>query len=217
MSVKRSSLIRSGNSSASERLTKLFVALNFRPDSSLSRKIDGFKKRYDPKYRQRAFPHMALLAPFEVKERDAEDLEGELKEELESFFYGHHSPLKLGFTGVGIFQSKRQNVVYLNPHYSSDLEFCADLVLDICRSFVPASIKYKPNERQFLPLGYFSALDNMTDVIDQIKMEFTRNSELTIEGISLYEQRGGNWVKRENLISFENTIDGFLQLQAPSI
>lgn len=198
-------------------LSKVFVALNFRSDTALSRKIEGFKKRYDPKYRQRAFPHMALLAPLEVNKTDVENLCGELKEEMESFFYGHTSPLKLAFTGVGIFQSKRNNVVYLNPSYTPDLEFCSDLVLDICRSFVPVSSKYKPNEKQFLPLGYFSVMDNMIDVIDQIKIEFSRNSELTVEGVSLYEQRGGTWVKRENLISFENTEDGFLQLQSRSL
>lgn len=198
-------------------LSKMFVALNFRSDSALSRKIEGFKKRYDPKYRQRAFPHMAMLAPFEVSKTDMDTLGAELKEELESFFFGHNSALKLAFTGVGIFQTKRANVVYLNPALSPDLEFCSDLVLDICKSFVPANVKYKPNERQFLPLGYFNSLDNMTDVIDQLKMEFSLNSELTIEGISLYEQRGGAWVKRENLISFENTGDRFLQLQARSL
>lgn len=198
-------------------LSKMFVALNFRPDSSLSRKIDGFKKRYDPKYRQRSFPHMALLAPFEVANKDVENLCGELKEELETFFYGHSAALKLAFTGVGIFQSKRNNVVYLNPAYTADMEFCSDLVLDICKSFIPVNIKYRPNERQFLPLGYFTLMDNMIEVIDQLKMEFSLNSELTIEGISLYEERSGTWIKRENLISFENTEDSFLQLQARSI
>ncbi|MEX1099202.1 MAG: 2'-5' RNA ligase family protein [Bacteriovoracaceae bacterium] len=198
-------------------LSKLFVAFNFRTDSSLSRKIDGFKKRYDPKYRQRSFSHMALLAPFEVKKGEEDDLGAELKEELESFFYGHSSSLKLAFTGVGIFQSKRNNVVYFNPAYSPDLQFCSDLVLDICKSFIPGNVKYKPNERQFLPLGYFSLVDNMIEVIEQLKMEFSLNSELTIDGISLYEQKSGSWVKRENLISFEDTEHSFLQYQERSL
>lgn len=160
---------------------------------------------------------MALLAPFEVNKADVGGVTAELKEELESFFYGHNNPLKLAFTGVGILQTKRQNVVYLNPHYCADLEYCSDLVLDICKSFVPRNVKYKPNEKQFLPLGYFNALGGMQEVIDQIKLEFSLNSELTVEGISLYEQINGNWTEREELISFENTKDSFLQLQARSI
>ncbi|MBC77850.1 MAG: hypothetical protein CME64_17725 [Halobacteriovoraceae bacterium] len=198
-------------------LSKLFVALNFRSDTALSRKIDGFKKRYDPKYRQRSFPHMALLAPFEVNPTDVNNLGGELKEELESFFYGHNSPLKLAFTGVGILQTKRNNVVHLIPSYCPDLKFCSDLVLDICTSFVPAGQKYKANDRQFLPLGYFSLMDNMIEVIEQIKIEFSRNSELTLDGISLYEQKNGSWLLREELISFEDNQDTFLQLQERSI
>ncbi|MBG60251.1 MAG: hypothetical protein CME67_06090 [Halobacteriovoraceae bacterium] len=198
-------------------LSKLFVALNFRSDSSLSRKIDGFKKRYDPKYRQRSFPHMALLAPFEVNSTDVNNLGGELKEELESFFYGHNSAIKLAFTGVGILQTKRNNIVHLIPSYSPDLKFCSDLVLDICKSFIPAGQKYKTNDKQFLPIGYFSLMDNMIEVIEQIKMEFSRNSELTLDGISLYEQKNGSWYLREELISFEDNQDTFLQLQERSI
>ena len=60
-------------------------------------------------------------------------------------------------------------------------------------------------------------MDNMIEVIEQIKMEFSRNSELTLDGISLYEQKNGSWYLREELISFEDNQDTFLQLQERSI
>lgn len=193
-------------------LRKYFVSLNFRADSALSKKIDGFKKRYDPKYRQRAFAHMSLLRPFEISKVDKASLVDELKEELDTFFFGHPS-LKLGFKGVGAFQHKRSNVVYLMPNFSEDLLHCQELVLDICKSFIPLNIKYKPNDFQFLPLGYFDDTASLNNVMEQAKLEFSKNSQLSIESINLYEQVNGQWNKVETLMEFENSHDTFLQLQ----
>jgi 2'-5' RNA ligase len=178
------------------QVRKFFVSLNFRADSALSKKIDGFKKRYDPKYRQRSFPHMALLKPFEIQPKDKTTMIEELKEELETFFYGHGS-LKLGFKGVGVFQHKRSHVVHLNPVFNEDLEHCQELVLDICKSFIPLNMKYRPNESQFLPLGYFDDHLSLIEVLEQVKLEFSRNSELSIESISLNEYVNGQWNRVE--------------------
>ena len=49
--------------------------------------------------------------------------------------------------------------------------------------------------------------------MEQAKLEFTKNSELSIESINLYEQVNGQWNKVETLIEFENSGDTFLQLQ----
>lgn len=194
------------------QLRKYFVSLNFRSDSALSKKIDGFKKRYDPKYRQRAFAHMSLLRPFEISVADRASLIDELKEELDTFFFGHSS-LKLGFNGLGVLQHKRSNVVYLRPNFSDDLLHCQELVLDICKSFIPINMKYKPNDFQFLPLGYFDDQESLISVVDQAKLEFSKNSELSIESINLYEQVNSQWICVGPLIEFENSHDTFLQLQ----
>lgn len=194
------------------QLRKYFVSLNFRSDSVLSKKIDGFKKRYDPKYRQRSFPHLSLLRPFEISVIDRKSLVDELKEELDTFFFGHNH-LKLSFKGVGAFQHKRSHVVYLQPNFSEDLEHCQELVQDICTTFIPKNLKYKPNESQFLPLGYFDDTQSLLNVMDQAKLEFSKNSQLSIESISLYEQVKGQWTRVETLMEFENSHDTFLQLQ----
>lgn len=191
---------------------KLFVGLTFRADSSLSKKIDSFKRRFDPKYRTHSFLHMSMLAPFEIEAWDLKVLKEELKEELESFFFGHNEPLKLGFTGVDILQSKKMNMLYLNPSYDANLEHCMELVNDICKAFIPRNIKYRPNAKQFLPLGKFQAMDPMDAILDVVKSEFNSISELTITGIALYRKRNGVWSTEEQLMSFEETKDSFLQL-----
>ena len=65
---------------------KLFVGLTFRSDCTLSRKIDGFRKRFDPKYQSHAFPHMSMLAPFLMDAKSEIALIETLKEESQTFF-----------------------------------------------------------------------------------------------------------------------------------
>ncbi len=195
---------------------KLFVALTFKNDSSLSRKIDGFRRRFDPKYHFHSFPHMSLLAPFETRSDDTENLISELKEELESFFYGY-DPLKMAFTGVHIHTHKRKNIVFLNPSYSADLEFCLESVQNICTSFMPSNIKYKPNPKQFLPLGEFQSKESLDLMFESIRDEFTNMGELTVSGVSVFQKRAGIWTEKENLISFDSCEDKFLQLQYASL
>jgi len=196
---------------------KLFVGLTFRSDDNLARKIEGFRKRFDHNYTKASFSHMSLLAPFELHAKDLESCKEELKEELDSFFFGQETPLKLSFTGVNFLQTKKNNILYLNPEFSPDLEHCMDLVRDICTSFIPRNIKYKANPKQFLPLGSFKQTDPLVEIMDAIKLEFENNSDLTITGISLFRKKYGIWTTEENLISFENTKDAFLQYQSTAI
>jgi hypothetical protein len=202
---------------ANTKHEKLFVGLTFRSDSALSKKIDGFRKRFDPKYRQHSFLHMSMLAPFEVEAKDVDDVKEQLKEELETFFYGVETAPKLGFTGVNFTQTKKFNTLHLNPIYTTDLTYCMELVQDICKSFIPRSIKYKLNPTQFLPLGHFKEDEPLLEVMDAIREEFSSNSELTITGISLFKKKFGIWNIEDRLISFNSLKDNFLHSQDASL
>lgn len=193
-------------------MAKYFVAFNFSSDGLLSRKVTGFRKRFDPKYNQYSFPHMAMLAPFEVQHGLEEDLIETLKEEVETFYFGQDSSPSLAFTGLGVFEHKKKKILYLNPHYCTDLEYLSEMVLEICTSFIPKSLRYKPNQKQFLPLGVFLGNNELEMVLDAAKEEFSSNSELPIESISLYENKMGIWYEKEILINFEDTEKQFLQL-----
>jgi 2'-5' RNA ligase len=202
---------------ANTKHEKLFVGLTFRSDSALSKKIDGFRKRFDPKYRQHSFLHMSMLAPFEVEGKDVDEVKDQLKEELETFFYGVETAPKLAFTGVNFTQTKKFNTLYLKPNYTTDLNYCMELVQDICKSFIPRSIKYKSNPKQFLPLGHFKEDEPLEEVMDAIREEFSANSELTITGISLFRKKFGIWNIEERLISFNSLKDNFLHSQEASL
>jgi hypothetical protein len=196
--------------------SKFFVALNFNKNSNLSFKIDGFKKRFDDKYMNRPFPHMALLAPFKMRLSDKQALIEELKEEIETFFFGFTQSPSINFKGIGFKELKRQKMIHLNPDLGDDLTHCQDLVTDICKAFIPRDVKYKENDQQVVPLGLFYQNDQFMEAVDQAQIEFSNISELLIEGIALYEQKNGKWDKVEDLISFE-VMQSFLHLSVNSL
>lgn len=198
-------------------MMKLFVGFDFGNESLTARKITGFRKRFDPKFKSYSFAHMAMLAPFESLNYQAQDLVETLKEELETFFYGTSEEPKLAFTGMGVYTQKRKHILYLNPHYNYDLEHCLEFVQDMCKACMAPGVKYKPNKKQFIPLGYFYNENELQVVMDQARMEFSDNGEIPIKSISLYEKRGSQWVKLETLIDFDSTESHFLHLNHPSL
>lgn len=193
-------------------MAKLFVAFNFSDKGLLSRKITGFRKRFDPKYKHYNFPHMAMLAPFEIEARNIDDLVETLKEELDTFYYEQKETPKLTFTGIGVYEYKKRNILYLNPTYDPDLEFCSEIVVDICKSFIPNGIKYKENKKQFLPLGFFQYEDELRTVLDQAQIEFSHSSSVAIESMSLYINKNGQWYEKDVLVNFEENEHKFLHL-----
>lgn len=198
-------------------MSRLFVAYNFSNSGLLSRKITGFRKRFDPNYNKYSFPHMAVLAPFEIEDRNMGDLAETLKEEMDTFFYGNSTTPKLGFGGLGVYEHKRKKILHLKPQYDADLRYCSEIVLDICTSYIPRSFHYKPNKEQFIPLGYFSNPNELHDVMTHAQVEFKTNSTLPIDSISLYERKMGVWFEKEILIDFEENETAFLQLNNPSL
>ena len=196
--------------------TKFFVALTF-SESTASRKIHGFRKRFDPKFNEHVEPHMSMLAPFEIHRKDRSELLESLKDEIDNFFVGCEDTPKLQFKGLDVYRHRRKNILYLNPDLGDDLGYCLEGVQQLCESFIPPEVNYKQNAKQFLPLGHFTQDFQLHKVLEIAKQEFPNSGDLFLSGISIYEKRFGIWIEVEQLISFENPNDNFLQLQHASI
>jgi len=153
-----------------------------------------------------------MLAPFEVADREVDNLVETLKEEMDTFYYGKKSSPKVAFTGVGVHEYKRRHLLYLNPVYETDLEYCCEMVSDICKSFIPRAMKYNPNKKQFLPLGIFNDTRELHLVLEQAKIEFNTNGDLHVESIGLFENKHGIWIERDVLVTFETNENNFLQI-----
>ncbi|MCT4640752.1 MAG: 2'-5' RNA ligase family protein [Bacteriovoracaceae bacterium] len=198
-------------------LGKYFVALTFKNDSTLYRKIDGLKKSFDPKYTSRSFPHMSMLAPFLMNTRDEENLKETLKEEIGTYFYGFDGAMKLGFNGIDIYSHKRKHILYLNPAEDATVDHCIDLTRSICESFIPRGTGYKQNKKQFLPLGEFHHSNTLSKVLPDLKEQFSSLSQLRVDSIVLLKKNQGKWQVFDELINFEDNFDKRLQIETLSL
>ena len=84
-------------------------------------------------------------------------------------------------------------------------------IKQICESYIPRDVAYRPNKKQFLPLGDFPDEIILQGVVAYAQSEFALNSELSISGISLFEKRMGIWIESADLISFTRDQNAFLQ------
>jgi len=191
-------------------LTRHFVGLTFFSENLLSRKIDGFKKRFDPKYMEHMDLHMSLLAPFDINLKDQKALKEELEEEVDAFFYGNETNPYLSFSGVDIHSQGKHNILYMNPIFDEDMNYLMESVRGICESFVPKGVKYKRNKKQFLPLGDFQDVNALASVMVRAHNEFDYSGQLFISSISLFEKKAGIWGTTRELIKFDPPKDYLL-------
>lgn len=185
------------------KLSRFFVGLTFDPNSILCRKIQGFRHRFDPKFNQSTVAHMSMLAPFDIATKDRNDLIESLTEEVDNYFHGDETSPKLAIQGLDVYRQNKQSILYLNPKYPESIKYCQEAVREVCESFISPRSGYKQNDRQFIPLGYFSFEDQLLNVMENAVAEFQRNGELGITGISLFEKRFGMWILSQELINFQ--------------
>ena len=191
-------------------LTRHFVGLTFYSDNLLSRKIDGFKRRFDPKYAKHQTLHLSLLAPFEINIFEKKSLKEQLIEEADSFFFEREFAPAISFSGMDIYQHGKNNILYMNPNFGEDMLYLMEVVREICESFIPQGVKYKRNKKQFLPLGKFQDIDQLLTIMRKAHNEFDCNGQLLVESICLFEEKYGMWSIEEELIKFDPPKDHLL-------
>lgn len=194
-------------------LTKYFVALKFKNDSALYRTIDSFKKRFDPKYNSSSFPNMSMLAPFLINSKSELTLIETLKEEIQTFFYGHEGAMKLDFSGIDIMKHSKNHMLFLNPKNEDNMGYCIDLVQSICEGFIPQSIKYKQNKKQLMQLGIFKNSRDLYIALEDLKEQSLTNVGMKVDSIVLMKKSNENWHIQDNLYKFEDKFDELLQIQ----
>ncbi len=194
-------------------LTKYFVALKFKNDSALYRTIDGFKKRFDPKYKSDSFPHMSMLAPFLMEPKDELNLIETLKEETQTFFYGHEGAIKLNFSGIDIVKYSKNHLLFLNPMNVDNMGYCIDLVQAICEGFIPNNINYKKNKKQLMQLASFKSSSALYLALEDLKEQSFTNSGMKVDSIVLMKKSYGNWQERDQILKFQDKFDELLQIQ----
>jgi hypothetical protein len=198
--------------------TKLFVGLTFFPENSFAKNIDSFRSRFDTKYQTNPYLHLPIIPPFEVEVTELRQLQQELVEELEAFFFENVEGHRLQFTGIDVHEYKKNKLLYLNPVIEEELAFCQESLFSICQSYISDREKrLKDNTKTFLTIGRYSDSPDLHSSIDLARREFQEFTSLPFESICLFSKNNGTWYREADLVTFNRPSDTFLQSAPVSI
>ncbi|HXH75712.1 MAG TPA: hypothetical protein VNJ08_12135 [Bacteriovoracaceae bacterium] len=191
--------------------TKLFVGLTFYPENSFAKNIESFRTRFDDKFQNTPYLHLPIVPPFEIEAPEVKKLQGELIEELESFYFenlAHHS---LKFTGIDVHEYKKHKILYLNPVIEDQLLFCQESLFSICQSYITdRTKKMRDTKKTFLTIGRYNETFDLHTSIDLARKEFQEFTSLPFQSICLFSKNNGIWYREADLVSFEKPADTFL-------
>lgn len=183
--------------------TKYFLGLTFYQDNSFARSIENFRKRFDSKYQTNATLHLALVPSFEIETKNKNQLAQELTEELESFFFENTSYQNLNFTGIDVYEYKKNKILYLNPKLSQEMILCQESLSSICKSYHSDREAKINNQKSFLTIGRFQDPFELHSAIQMAQNEFDEISSLPFQSICLFEKKNGIWYRDMDLIRFD--------------
>lgn len=198
--------------------TKLFLGLTFYPENSFAKNIESFRSRFDTKYQSNPYLHLPIVPPFEIEVTDFKQLQQELVEELESFYFENTENHSLKFTGIDVQEHKKNKLLYLNPILGEELSFCQESLFSICQSYIhEREKKLKDNKKTFLTIGRYNGDMDLHSSIDLARREFQEFTSLPFKSICLFSKNNGNWYREADLMSFEKPVDTLLQSSAVTI
>lgn len=192
--------------------TKYFLGLTFYPDNAFSKNVDSFRSRFDFKYQTNPELHLAIVPPFEVEVTKTKELQQELVEELESFFFENTANHSLSFSGIDVHEYNRNKILYLNPVMDEEFSLCQESLFAICQSYISdREKKMKDNKKSFLTIGRFHDPIELHAGIESAKSEFQEFTALAYQSICLFSKNNGIWYRQADLVTFEKPDVSFLQ------
>lgn len=188
--------------------TKLFLGLTFYPENSFAKNIESFRTRFDTKYQTNPYLHLPIVPPFEVEVTELGQLQTELVEELEGFFFENTQNHTLRFTGIDVKEHKKNKLLYLNPAMEEELLFCQESLFSICQSYIHDHDRKLKDKKTFLTIGRYVGDLDLHSAIDLARREFQEFTSLPFESICLFSKNNGNWYREADLMTFEkpNTL-----------
>ena len=180
-----------------------FLALTFSPHYLLFKRLETFRKRFDPSYSKTKLLHMSLLPPFWVSSRmNISHLMDHLEEVIDDYLSGHLNE-PLSFKALD-FTFGRKGTLCLSPDLSADLEYCIEGLMDELKH---CEVRFKRRRsfytKPFLPLGRYLQKDELHLAYKQAYEEFPLPLELQPHKIVLFEKGPNYWSLKADLFTFE--------------
>lgn len=187
---------------------KIFIGVTFQ-DDYLTRKVDDFRKRFDPKFSQNKTLHMSLFAPFYIDDKNFKSLLEDLNDEIDNHFFDREH-YQISFCGIDSLNYKKQEILHLRPYLEDDVNFCIEGLQQLVEDYGHRPTQKKG--RSFLTLGRFKDFFSIQMGIEAASTEFQLPIELAIASISVFVKTGDTWTEKYRLKTFEKQqLNPFLQ------
>jgi hypothetical protein len=155
-----------------------------------------------------AFAHRS---PFEVDVTSTKELQQELVEELESFFFENTANHVMKFSGLDVHEYKKNKILYLSPTPDEEFSLCQESLFAICQSYISdREKKMKDSKKTFLTIGRYHDSPDLHLSIEMAKQEFHEFTALAYQSICLFSKNNGIWYREADLVSFEKPDVSFL-------
>jgi hypothetical protein len=183
-----------------------FIGLTFHQNFVQFKKIDSFRRQFDPHYNHCKMLQMTILPPFELPfkgkhapaKKGIEALGKILSEDLESNFFGQEHPLRLDFQQID-FSFNKKPMIYLSAKLPEELIYAQEC---LAQSLEDWEVKFKRRGKKFyetvLPIGRPKREYVLRQAVSTARSDFDFPLSLYVSGIVLFEKVPGYWpvVKR---------------------
>ena len=183
-----------------------FLGLTFHQNFVQFKKIDSFRRQFDPHYNHCKLLQMTILPPFELPQvahqkqarRGIENLSQILSDDLDSVFFGQEHLVRLDFDQLDFSFSKKP-MIYLKAKLPEELIYAQEA---LAHSLEDWEVKFKRRGKKFyetvLPIGRPKRESVLRQAVATARSDFDFPLSLYASGVVLFEKLPGHWpvVKR---------------------
>ena len=178
-----------------------FIGLTFHQNFVQFKKLDSFRRQFDPHYFHCKMLQMTILPPFELpfkgrglqSGKGIEKLANQLEEDLEPIFFGQERILRVDFDKLE-FSFNKKPMIYLRPKLPEELLYAQECLAQTLEEW---EVKFKRRGQKFyetvLPIGRPKKEMILHQAISMAKNDFTFPISLYVSGIVLFEKQVGHW------------------------
>ena len=178
-----------------------FIGLTFHQNFVQFKKLDSFRRQFDPHYFHCKTLQMTVLPPFELPSKGFRQQSGkgvehlcrQLEEDLDSVFFGQDRLLKVDFDKIE-FSSGRKPMIYLSPKLPEEVQYAQEA---LARSLEEWEVKFKRKGQKFyetvLPIARPKREVHIHQAISIARNDFTFPISLYVSGIVVFEKQVGHW------------------------
>ncbi len=190
---------------------KIYVGLSFNPQNSDVRRMQSFRRRYDPKYLNSQILSLPLMPALELSSSEEEHFKELVTDEAENFFYGQDAQEEIALPGLSFERWKREHLLYLRPELSSSVTHFSEALSDLSKQMHLGVSKAKVRP-PFLLLGRFNRSEDLKGRLLLAQKELSPPFSLPISRLCLFKKRCEVWTHWCNLFNFYEETRAFEEL-----